>query len=72
MAGGAMARLGTALIIVGSLALAAALMAYAGPGLREIGFVLVTGVTSPRGALVGGAVLVAAGVALRRRAQRGR
>jgi hypothetical protein len=51
---------------VGVLAIAAALMTYAGVGLREIGFALVGGATSPRGALVGGAALVAAGVLLRR------
>jgi hypothetical protein len=54
-------------MIVGVLSIAAALMTYVGPGLREIGFVLVGGVTSPLGALAGGAALVAAGVLLRRR-----
>ena len=63
------ARIGAALMIVGALAVAAALLAWAGPGLREIGFVLVGGATSPRGAFAGGALLLAAGAVLRRRAR---
>ena len=65
-----MRRLGAALMVVGTAVLAAALLTFAGPGLRELGFVLVGGVISPRGALVGGAVLVAVGVLLRRQAPR--
>ncbi len=64
--------LGAALMIVGALAVAAALLAFAGSGLREVGFVLVGGVTSPRGALLGGGVLLAAGALVRRRALRPR
>ena len=63
-----MRRLGTALTIVGTLAIAAGLLSLAGPGLREIGFTLVAGVTSARGALLGGVVFVVVGVLLRRRA----
>lgn len=62
--------LGTVLMLLGVLAVAAALLAFAAPGLREIGFVLVAGVTSPRGALAGGVVLLVAGAVLRRRALR--
>jgi hypothetical protein len=57
-------------MIVGALALAAALLTHAGPGLREIGFVLVGGVTSPRGAMLGGSLMIVAGVVLRRRARK--
>jgi hypothetical protein len=60
--------LGAVLMILGALAVAAALLAYAQPGVREIGFALVGGVTSPRGALLAGIVLLVAGVLLRRRA----
>ncbi len=62
-----MHRLGAILIILGALAFAAALLTYAWPGLREVGFVLVGGVASPRVALAVGAVLLAAGAVLRRR-----
>ena len=62
-----MRRLGAALMVLGALAVAAALLAFAAPGAREIGFALVAGVVSPRGALLGGAVLIAAGALLRRR-----
>ena len=65
-----MRRLGAALMVVGTAVLAAALLTYTRPGLRELGFVLVGGVTSPRGALAGALLLVAAGVLLRRRARR--
>lgn len=70
--GGALARVGAALMVVGALAVAAALLTFTRPGLREVGFVLVGGVTSPRGALIGGTVLIGVGVLLRRRAQRAR
>lgn len=63
-----MRYLGTVFMILGAFALAAGLLAFAGPGLRELGFTLVTGVTSPAGAVVGGIILVTAGAALRRRA----
>lgn len=65
-----MRLLGTILMILGALATAAGLLAFAGPGLREIGFVLVTGVTSPIGALIGGMIMLAVGAILRRRAGR--
>lgn len=70
--GAPLRRLGAALMILGALAVAAALLAFAQPGVREIGFTLVAGVTSPRGALLGGVVLLAAGILLRRRARRPR
>jgi hypothetical protein len=63
-----MRLLGAALMILGAVATAAALLAFASPGVREIGFALVAGVTSPRGALIAGIVLLVIGAALRRRA----
>jgi hypothetical protein len=62
-----MHRLGAGLIIRGALAVAAALLTYTGTGLREVGFVLVGGVASPRVALGVGVVLLAVGAVLRRR-----
>ena len=67
-----MVVLGTLLMVVGAAAVAAALLSFAGPGLRELGFTLIGGATSPRGALAGGALLVAAGALVRRRALRAR
>ena len=65
-----MRRLGAALMMLGAAAVAAALLAFAQPGLREIGFALVAGVASPRGALLGGIALLVVGALLRRRARR--
>lgn len=67
-----MLKLGLSLMLVGMVAVAAALLTLAGPGLREIGFVLLGGVASTRGALLGGTALIVAGAVLRRRALRAR
>ena len=63
--------LGAVLMILGSLATAAALLAFAGLGMREVGVTLLAGVATPRTALIVGLVLLAAGALLRRGVPRG-
>ena len=63
-----MRRLGTALMVTGALATAAALVEYAGWRLPVLGYAIVGGMASPRSALAGGAVLLAGGAVVRRRA----
>jgi uncharacterized membrane-anchored protein len=63
-----MRTLGSILIILGALALAAALLSLFGPQFRSHGVITSVVVTSVRGAFIGGVACIVIGAVLRRRA----